>query len=78
MPRSVKGSVIHDEDEAIRRVVRMVREGKVTTCDGTDIEIVPDSICVHGDNDKALTFVTRIRKALEAEGVQIAPLSAII
>ena len=42
--------------------------------DGTDIEIVPDSVCVHGDNVKALTFVTKIRAALEAEGVEIAPL----
>ena len=78
MPRTLEGAVIHDENEAIRRVVRMVKEHKVTASDGTDIEIVPDSICVHGDNIKALTFVTQIRSALEAEGIQIAPLSEII
>ena len=74
VPRSREGAVIHDEEEAIRRVVRMVKEHKVTAIDGTDIEIVPDSVCVHGDNVKALTFVTKIRAALEAEGVEIAPL----
>lgn len=74
MPRGREGAVIRDEEEAIRRVIRMVKEHKVTACDGTDIEIVPDSVCVHGDNEKALTFVTRIRSALEAEGVEIAPL----
>ncbi len=78
MPRTMEGAVIHDEAEAIRRVVRMVKEHRVTACDGTDIEIVPDSICVHGDNEKALTFVTQIRAALEAEGVEIAPLAEII
>ena len=78
MPRNREGAVIHDEDEAIRRVIRMVKEHRVTACDGTDIEIIPDSICVHGDNVKALTFVTQIRSALEAEGVQIAPLSEIV
>jgi UPF0271 protein len=78
MPRSMEGAVIRDEGEAIRRVVRMVKEGKVTACDGTDIGIVPDSICVHGDNAKALTFVTQIRSALEAEGIQIASLSDIV
>lgn len=78
MPRTREGAVIHDEHEAIRRVVRMVKEHRVTACDGTDIEIVPDSICVHGDNEKALTFVTQIRAALEAEGVGIAPLKEII
>ncbi len=40
--------------------------------------IGPDSICVHGDNVKALTFVTQIRSALKAEGVQIAPLAGIV
>ena len=74
VPRSREGAVIHDEEKAIRRVVRMVKEHKVTAIDGTDIEIVPDSVCVHGDNVKALTFVTKIRAALEAEGVEIAPL----
>ena len=78
MPRSMEGAVIHDEEEAIRRTVRMVKEHKVTAADGTDIEILPDSICVHGDNVKALAFVTQIRKAMEEEGVEIAPLSEII
>ena len=74
VPRSREGAVIHDEEEAIRRVIRMVKDHTVTACDGTDIEIVPDSVCVHGDNEKALIFVTRIRAALEDEGIEIAPL----
>ena len=78
MPRTMEGAVIHDEALAIGRVVRMVKEHKVTACDGTDIEIVPDSVCVHGDNVKALAFVTQIRDALEEEGVEIAPLSRIV
>ena len=75
MPRSMEGAVIHDEELAISRVVRMVKEHKVEAADGKDIEIIPDSICVHGDNVSALAFVTQIRKALMAEGVEIAPLS---
>ncbi len=78
MPRNREGAVIHDEEEAVRRTVRMVTEHKVAAADGQDIEIIPDSICVHGDNVKALAFVTRIRRALEAEGVTIAPLSEIV
>ena len=78
VPRSREGAVIHDEEVAISRVVRMVKEHKVTAIDGTEIEIVPDSICVHGDNEKALTFVTQIRSALAAEGVEIAPLSEVV
>jgi UPF0271 protein len=78
VPRSREGAVIHDEELAISRVIRMVKEHKVTAIDGQDIEIVPDSICVHGDNEKALIFVTRIRAALAMEGVEVAPLSEFI
>ena len=51
------GSVIKDKDLAIQRVVRMVKEGKVTSINGNDIAIKADSVCVHGDNPKALEFV---------------------
>lgn len=78
VPRSREGAVIHDEELAISRVIRMVKEHRVTAIDGRDIEIVPDSICVHGDNEKALVFVTRIREALAAEGIEIAPLSEVV
>lgn len=76
--RSKPNSMITDEEEAIRRVVRMAKEGKVTSVTGKDIPIQADSVCVHGDNAKALEFVQKIREALTAEGISIAPLSQVI
>lgn len=67
--RKVEGAVITDEDEAIARTVRMVKEGLVRTINGKDIEIVADSICVHGDNPKAIAFVKKISDALLAENI---------
>ena len=67
--------MIEDEDEAIKRVIRMVKEGKVESINGNDIAIKADSICVHGDNPKALEFVKNIRETLIAEGVEIKNLS---
>ncbi|MBU3839869.1 MAG: LamB/YcsF family protein [Candidatus Ruminococcus intestinipullorum] len=67
--RKKAGAFIHDENEAITRVIRMVKEGKVTAVTGKDIEIQADSICVHGDGEKALLFVEKIRNAFEAEGI---------
>ena len=55
----------------IERVVRMVTEGVVTAVDGTDVPLRADSICVHGDGEKALLFVQKIRAALEAKGVAL-------
>ena len=76
--RTKEGAMITDEDEAVQRMIRMVREGKVRTYGGADIDIQADSICVHGDNAKALLFVKKLRDALTAEGIQICPLTDFI
>lgn len=72
--RSKPGAMITDEDEAVNRVIRMILEHKVTSINGNEIEICPDSVCVHGDSPKAPLFVRKIRTALEAEGIAIQPL----
>lgn len=71
VPRKQPGAMIEDEEEAIARVIRMVTQGKVRANDGADISIRADSVCVHGDNPRALDFTSRIRKALEAAGVEV-------
>jgi len=76
--RRKEGAMITDEDLALSRVIRMVKEQKVTAITGKDIPIKADSICVHGDGAKALAFVQRIREALTAEGVEICNLDAIV
>lgn len=76
--RTKPGAMIEDEGEAIARVVRMVKEQRVRAITGRDIEIKADSVCVHGDGPQALAFVQKIRAALEAEGVRIAPLSELV
>lgn len=76
--RKLEGAVIHDEDEAIARTLKMVLEGKVTAITGKEIDIVADSICVHGDNPQAIAFVQKIRKALEEKGVELAKLEKFI
>lgn len=70
-PRSHPNALITNEDEAIAQVLRIVREGKVRTVQGTDIYIQADSICVHGDNAHAVAFTKNILKALEVGGVRV-------
>ena len=76
--RKKPGAMIEDEAEAIDRVVRMVKEGKVRAITGRDISVQADSICVHGDGPKALAFTRRIRERLTAEGVELVPLRAFL
>ena len=76
--RRKEGAMITDEDLAIERVIRMIKERKVTAVTGKDIPIQADSICVHGDGPKALAFVRRIREAVKAEGIELRPLKDIV
>lgn len=76
--RTKEGAMITDEDEAIARVIRMVKEQKVTAITGKDIDIKADSVCVHGDGAKALAFVERIREAMKAEGIEICPIDELV
>ncbi|GKT37956.1 LamB/YcsF/PxpA-like protein [Aduncisulcus paluster] len=71
VPRSQPGAVIHDTEQAIDQVVQMVKEKTVTAITGEQVSIEVESICVHGDNEKALDFIDAIRKRLEAEDIRI-------
>lgn len=76
--RSKPGAFVKDIDEALPRVIRMIKEGKVTAVDGQDIDIKADSICVHGDNPKAMEFVQKIRAGLIEAGIEIKPIEDFI
>jgi UPF0271 protein len=70
----MEGAVIHDAKLSARRAVRMVTAGKVTAGDGTEIGIVPDTICLHGDSKDAVDMAAAVREALVSAGVEIKPL----
>ncbi len=76
--RKKDGAMIHDEDIAVKRMIRAVKEGKIEAITGKDIEVEVDSICVHGDNEKAVLFSKKIKEALEEEGINILPLDVFI
>lgn len=76
--RRKEGAVITDENEALARVVRMIKENKLTAITGKDISIKADSVCVHGDGVKALEFVKKIREKLTDEQIAIKPLAEIV
>lgn len=71
VPRKQPGAMITDEDLAVERCVKMIKEHKVTTITGKEIEIQGDTLCVHGDGAKALAFVERIKQEFQQEGIQI-------
>jgi 5-oxoprolinase (ATP-hydrolysing) subunit A len=69
--RREPGAVLHDPAEIADRVVAMVDSGRVTTIDGTEIDLDVESVCVHGDSPGAVQIATAVRERLQAAGTDI-------
>ncbi|WP_078543401.1 LamB/YcsF family protein [Litchfieldia alkalitelluris] len=69
--RNLKHALIKDDQVAVAQVIRMVREGRVTSLQGKDVEIKADSICIHGDGVHALEFAKRIKNDLQKAEITI-------
>jgi UPF0271 protein len=72
-PRTMPGAVIHDPGAVVERTVRMAADAEVVTVDGSVLKLRVDSICLHGDTPGAVTLAGRVRDALLAAGVPLAP-----
>src|SRR5260370_36650345 len=71
VPRSRPDALLHDPEEAAARVLRMLREGKVRSVDGVDVDVRAETVCVHGDTPGAVEFARTLRSQLEKEDVTI-------
>lgn len=76
--RREEGAVIRDHNIAAERVLKVVKEGKVVSKEGSEIELRAETVCVHGDNPEALALVKNIRKELAASNVDIAPMGTFV
>ncbi|PYJ23789.1 MAG: LamB/YcsF family protein [Verrucomicrobia bacterium] len=78
VPRTRPDAMLRDPKEAAERVLRMLREGKVRSVEGRDVDVRGETICVHGDTPGAVEFARELRTGLEHEGVRIsAPQSSL-
>ena len=78
VPRSISGSVLHNKDKIVTRVLRAILEKKVDSFEGKEINVKVDSICVHGDTEGSLEIIKAIRKSLTLEGIEITRLGNFI
>jgi UPF0271 protein len=78
VPRTRPDALLRDPNEAAERVMRMLREGKVRSVEGRDVDVRGETICIHGDTPGAVEFARKLRSQLEREGVKIrAPQSSL-
>jgi 5-oxoprolinase (ATP-hydrolysing) subunit A len=71
VPRLRPDALLHNPEEAAARVVRMLREGKVRSVDGVDVDVRAQTVCLHGDTPGAVDFARALKSRLEKEGVSI-------
>ncbi|WP_409275885.1 LamB/YcsF family protein [Neobacillus sp. SCS-31] len=76
--RREPNALIKDHETAVRQVIRMVKESKVTSQQGTDISIKADTVCIHGDGENALDFAKYITSALKESGITIASIGSFL
>lgn len=69
-------AVIKEEDRAIEQAIRMVKDGKVRSQLGTDIDVRTDTICIHGDEVSAVSFAKAVRSKLEEVGIEVRPVGS--
>ena len=69
---------IRDPGQMAEKAVRLVREGKVRTLEGEDLELHVESICVHGDAPNAAEIARAIRSGLTGVGLEVAPLADLV
>ncbi|EST51524.1 LamB/YcsF family protein [Brevibacillus panacihumi W25] len=74
-PRSQEGALITNDEQAVQQVIRMIKEGKVLTRQGSDFAIQAETVCIHGDGEHALSFAREIRETLEKTGVEVKAMS---
>lgn len=71
VPRSHPEATLTDPQEVMDRALAMVIDSKVHTINGSAVEIEVHTLCVHGDNQSALSIVKLLRNGLEKEGLRI-------
>ena len=71
VPRSRPDAMVTNVDEAVRRAVRMVRDGVVADVEGEDIGLRADTICIHGDGPNALPLARALKVGLIAAQIEV-------
>lgn len=70
--RSKTGAIISEPVMVLEHILRIIRNGKVKTIDGAEVDIVVDTFCIHGDTPSALQILTYLAKELPGEHIEIA------
>lgn len=73
LPRGAPGAMVDEAEIAIAQGLALARGEPIATPEGSPLTLEVDTLCVHGDHPGAAGFTRRLRQALEAAGLRVAP-----
>lgn len=76
--RSQPGAVLHDPQDCVHHVLRMLDAGGIVTTNGQCLPTPIHSICVHGDGPEAVATARAIRASLITSGFHLAGLPELV
>ena len=68
-PRSQANALIDNAAQAVAQALQMIREQRVTSTGGKNIDLIAETICLHGDGAHALEFAVAIQAAFRKTGI---------
>jgi UPF0271 protein len=63
LARSKPGAV-HSREKMLEQVRQICNQGTVTSVSGHTLELKPDTLCVHGDNEEGIAAIIEIRQII--------------
>ena len=70
-PRSQINALIEDTGQAVAQAFQMVQKQSVTTTTGRRIDLISETLCLHGDGAHALEFAIAIHSAFREAGIEM-------
>ena len=74
-PRKFENALIRNPEEAARQALSMVERGVVIACDGTEVSVDAQTLCIHGDTPGAPEIAAMVARTLRQSGVALGALS---
>ncbi|HVS88944.1 MAG TPA: 5-oxoprolinase subunit PxpA [Candidatus Acidoferrum sp.] len=73
--RKFEDALIRDPAEAGRQALGIVERGVVNACDGTEVSVDAQTLCIHGDTPGAPEIAAAVARTLREAGVALCAIS---
>ena len=61
-----KPGAVHSREKMLAQVEQICKQGTVTSVSGHTLQLKPDTLCVHGDNEEGIAAIIEIRNIIHS------------